>query len=187
MPRMKPIVYSGIMSMFALLAVAADQAESPIYRSWAGAKIGTSVTHREVVVTKGVRVETTRKQTLTKRTDSKVVIDEEQFGVGASGEPEVLTSLSLDYNKALFLLPGMTREKIEKPGIDGKGGEETIKVAGKEYKAYWCETVAPTDHGPATARTWISGEVPGKVLRTSMKVPSADKIVTTELIEVSVP
>jgi hypothetical protein len=164
----------------------AEEIESPIYRSWAKAKVGTSVTYREVVTTKGVRAETTRRATLAKLTAEKAVIDEEQFET-VNGKPKVVTSITLDYRKGLILLPGMTKEKVENPGLGKKAGLETVKVLGKDYKAAWYESEAPTDHGPAIGRTWVSDDVPGKILKSTMKVESADKTVTTELIEIKVP
>ncbi|WZP00974.1 hypothetical protein EP7_002636 [Isosphaeraceae bacterium EP7] len=183
---LRTFMLASVAVALASHATSAEEVESPIYRSWAKAKVGTSVTYREIVITKGVRAESTRRATLAKLTPEKAVIDEETFET-VNGKPKVITSITLDYRKGLILLPGMTKEQVENPGKGKKAGLETVKVLGKDYKASWYETEAPTDHGPAVGRTWVSDEVPGKILKSSMKVESADKTVTTELIEIKVP
>jgi hypothetical protein len=187
MLMLRTCILASIAVALAAHVSAAEEVESPIYKSWAKVKVGTSVTYREIITSnKGFRSETTRRATLAKLTPEKAVIDEEQFEI-VDGKAKVITSITLDYRKGLILLPGMTKEKVENPALGKKAGQETVSVLGKEYKAIWYETEAPTDHGPAVGRTWVSGEVPGKILKSTMKVESADKTVTTELIEIKVP
>lgn len=164
----------------------AEDVESPIYRSWAGHKVGTTVVFRETIANGKNVLETTRTQTLTKLTPDEALIDEEQTKVVA-GKTEVISAMNLSYKKKFLLLPGVSRDTLEAPTGIGPHGVETIQVAGKEYRAHFYETEAPTDHGPARGRTWISGEVPGKVLRSVIKVPSADKTITQELLEIKLP
>jgi hypothetical protein len=181
---------SSLLSLVALLGtsetVTAEEVVSPIYKSWARYKVGTVVTFREVIEWKDRKVETTRTQKLVALTDFKAVIQDEQVG-NLNGKVETLASVTLEYKKMFPLMPGMTKEDGDKPRGVGEHGEETIKVAGKEYKANWYEAKSLTDHGPAIARTWVSTEVPGKVLRSITKVPSTNKTVTVELIEIKTP
>lgn len=165
---------------------AAEEVVSPIYKSWARHKVGTIVTFREVIEWKDRKVETTRTQKLVALTGLKAVVEDEQVG-NLNGKVETLSSVTLEYKKMFPLMPGMTKEDGDKPRGVGEHGEETIKVAGKEYKANWYEAKSLTDHGPAIARTWVSTEVPGKVLKSITKVPSTNKTVTVELIEIMLP
>jgi hypothetical protein len=181
---------SALLAFAAFLTVAgiadAQEIVSPIYKSWAQHKVGTIVTYREVTAKDGVKVEATRTLKLAELSDVKAVIDEEEVTV-VKGKPETVSSMSLTYRKMFPLLPGMKKEDADSPPGIGAHGEETIKAAGKEYKAHYYEAKSMTDHGPAIARTWISNEVPGKVIKSVTTVESAKKVITLELIEIKVP
>ena len=60
-------------------------------------------------------------------------------------------------------------------------------MAGKTYHAMWYETKGSTEAGPSTTRTWISNEVPGRLLMSVTEVPKVSKKSTLRMVELTIP
>ena len=180
-----PYPMLALMSILLTLAPSED-VESPIAKSWAGREVGTSITLRSVTESKGRQVSTTTVDRLVSVDDAKVIL-ERSTTVEADGQTTELESTSLEYRRKFPLLPGVKPEEIGRPKGVVASGQETIEVAGEEYEADWYETEGTTEAGPSTTRSWISDEVPGKLLKSVTKVPAADKTTTITLIEIGTP
>ena len=60
-------------------------------------------------------------------------------------------------------------------------------IAGTTYTALWYESKGSTEAGPSVTRTWMTDEVPGKLLKAVTRVPAAGKTTTVELVEIRTP
>ena len=162
--------------------VAAENVEGPIYKSWSKSKVGTSVTVKSVTVMKGQRVESTLRYTLLELTPAKAVVEMVVTSKGVENRPQ-----RLEHRRDFPLMAGMKKEDIGKPPADAEQGEETINVAGKDYKAQWYDIKSRVEAGEAIARTWTTPEFPGMLLKSVLRVPAADKVTTLEVVEYKIP
>ncbi len=185
MPRLPWSVAAFLVVSLASLAQG-EEVEHPIYRSWARHKVGTSITVRSTTSGDGLDVETTLKHTLVELTDTKVVI-ETVMTSNSTGSQIDSSPSKYTYSRMFPLLPGVKKEDIGKPSNKIASGEETITIAGKEYKAQWYDGKSQTEGGEALARTWMSDEVPGKLLKAVGKVKNSKRVNTVELIEIKTP
>ncbi len=165
---------------------AAEEVEHPAYKSWARHPVGTSVALKSVTTTKGVTNVTTKTTTLVKLTAEGAVLETVRV---SDGTGKVVESPPEAYlQRRMFpLFAGVKKEDVGKPPGSSTRGEETVKLAGKEYKATWFDSKGSVEGGETFTRTWMSEEVPGRLLKAVTKVPKADNMTTVELVEVKTP
>lgn len=177
-------------ALFAILAacnpLAAEEVESPIFKSWARNKPGASITLRTSTDSASGKIESTTRDTLVK-VDREMAIVERVYLDAATGKADADSAQELKFRRMFPVLPGVKKEDIGKPSGSIARGEEAIEVAGKEYKAQWYDTKGTTEAGESITRTWMSEEVPGLVLKAVTRVPKTKKVTTIELIEFKAP
>ena len=159
-----------------------ETVESPIYKSWARARVGTVVTVKSVTVMKGSTIEGTMRYKLVALGPDKATVEMTVSSRGVENPPQ-----TLEYRRDFPLFPGMKKEDIGKPVGATESGLESMTLAGTEYKTQWYVTKGRTEAGESIARTWTAEEVPGMLLKSVIKVPAADKTTTLEVVEIKVP
>lgn len=172
--------------MLAPATLWAEEVESPTYQSWARHKPGTMIRLRSVTEANASSVETITTVKLLEVTPRAAVV-EQTIRSNATGQLVESPPETVSHRRMFPLLPGVKREQIGKPTGVLAQGEESVTIAGKTYKAVWYDSKSQTEAGPAQTRTWMSDEVPGKVLRSVTRVAAAGKTVTLELIEFQTP
>lgn len=192
-PEAAPMKRIPCIASIALLAAAmtcppsvAEEVESPLFKSWARTKPGTSITLKMTTDSASGRIETKTRYTLAKL-DREMAIVELVSTSGATGEAADESPQEIKIRRMFPVLPGVKKEEIGKPSGAIAKGEETITIAGKEYKAQWYDTKGMTEAGESITRTWISDEVPGLVLKAVTRVPKIKKETTIELVELKAP
>ncbi len=168
------------------LSAAAEEVEHPAYRSWARHPAGTSVALKSVTTTQGVTIVTTRRTTLVELTDEGAVLETVTIS-DATGKVVESPPQTYVQRRMFPLFAGVKKEDIGKPPGTSTRGQETVKLAGKEYKATWFDSKGSGDAGETFTRTWMSDEVPGRLLKAVTKVPKADNMTTVELVEFKTP
>lgn len=168
------------------LTVVAEEVEHPAYRSWARHPAGTSVALKSVTTTQGVTNVTTKRTTLVKLTDEGAVLETVSIS-DATGRLVEAPPQTYVQRRMFPLFAGVRKEDIGKPPGSSTQGEETVKLAGKEYKATWFDSKGRVESGATFTRTWMSDEVPGRLLKAVTKVPKADNMTTVELVEIKTP
>ncbi len=163
-----------------------EEIESPLYKSWVRFPVGTTITTRAVTERDGHRAETTTTSQLIASTNDKVVIEAVSVS-DATGQRIENPPQRFEYRRVFPLLPGVKKEDVGKPKGVIAEGDETVEVAGKSYAAHWYDARGTTDAGPSITRTWMSEEVPGKLLKAITRVPKADKTATLKLVEIRTP
>ena len=152
-----------LLALLAASAVApgasAESIDSPIYKSWARHKVGTTITHVSATEARGQRIETTTTYQLLELTDEQAVIKSTVVS-DATGTKVEQSPTTSRVKREFILLSGVKKEEIGKPRGVLKEGEETLSVAGRPYKAHWCDTKGRTEVGETFTRTWFSDEVP---------------------------
>jgi len=164
------------------LTASAEEVEHPIYRSWARHPIGTAVTLRSVTRSAEHTIVTTKTSTLVKLTDvgAEIEVRTVSDGTGTLVEAPLQTYTQ---RKMFPLFPGMTKDDIGKPPKSSKNGEETLEMAGRTIKTQWFDSTGETEAGKSFTRTWMSDDVPGKLVKAVTRVPSAKNTTTVELVE----
>ncbi len=181
-----------VVAIFATLGTpaltSAQIVDSPQYLSWAKAGKGASVTLQSTTVMGDdpTPITSTMVYKLRELNPDKAIIDmvttTDQTGKTVTNSPQEFT-----IRRAFPLLPGIKKEDIGRPNDALEKGDETLKLAGKEFKAQWYTFKGRTDAGPSTTRTWMSDDVPGMLLKSVTTVPKVKAVITLELIEFKTP
>ena len=161
---------------------AVEVVESPMYKSWSKAKPGTAVTVKSVTVMNGQRIESTLRYTLVDLSPQRALVEMVVTNKGVASAPQ-----KLEHRRDFPLLPGVKKEDIGKPPGASEQGREAITIAGKKYACQWYDIKARVEAGESIARTWMTPDVPGMLLKSVIKVPAADKVTTLEVIEIKTP
>jgi hypothetical protein len=186
MPRFLIPALAWLASLAVPSIVSAQQIDNPMYTSWARHTPGTSITMRSITEMRGKTIETTTAYTLRKVLPDRVVV--EMVAVSdATGSKVKNPPQEMEIRRKFYLLPGVKPEDIGKPDGTIASGEETLTLAGKEFRAKWFDSKGQTEAGPSRTRTWMSDEVPGRLLKSVLEVPNVDKTTTLSLIEFQVP
>lgn len=187
MPRSIAKLSAAVFASCALASAAtAEEVEHPAYKSWARHPVGTSVTLRSVTTTQGVTNVTTNTTTLVKLTESEAVL-ETVMTSDATGRVVETPAQTYVQRRMFPLFAGVKKEDVGKPPGSSTHGEETVKLAGKEYKATWFDSNGRVEAGATSSRTWLSEDVPGRLLKAVTRVPKADNVTTVELIGIKTP
>lgn len=181
---------------FAILAIlattqlatlaAGESIDSPVYKSWAGHPVGTSITHVSVTEARGKTLETITRYKLLDLTKDKAVVETSTISDATGAKVESAPSRR-EIKREFFLLPGVKKESVGKPAGILKEGEETIRVADRDFKARWYDTKGRVEVGETFTRTWYSDEVPQKILKSETRVPAGGLTTTVTLTEIKTP
>jgi hypothetical protein len=179
-----------VAALAALAALAspatAEEVEHPAYKSWARHPIGTYVTIRSVTTSLGSALTTTTTYKLLELKADKAVLQVRKVSDATGTTVESPTS-SYDQQRMFPLFPGVKKEDVGKPANASMQGEETLKLAGREIKTVWYDTKGRGDAGETLTRTWLSEEVPGRLVKAVTRIPKASTVVTLELTEFKTP
>lgn len=164
-----------------------EQVENPQYTSWAKFPPGTVAVHKTVIRGDGSDAATvmTTTYTLLEITPERAVVQmqvstKRYDGFEANDRPEKFT-----HPKMLVLPPGMKKDRAGKPTGVIDDGEESITVAGKEYRAKWYKGKDRNEGGEMFTQVWSSPEVPGGLLKSVTRTPAIGKSTTIELVEIA--
>lgn len=166
--------------------VLAEDVEHPAYLSWARHPVGTTITMKSVTTSKGAPIETTTRTTLVALTPKSAVLEIKVVS-NATGQVDEARPQRYEQKRMFPLFPGVKKEDVGKPSNAIARGEETLSLAGKEYKAQWFDSKGRTEAGETFLRTWMSDEVPGRLLKSVIRVPATKLTTTDELVEVKAP
>jgi hypothetical protein len=184
--RLALIVATGALAVFAAAATA-EEVDHPAYLSWARLPMGTSVTLRSVTEAKGNTITTTTTTTLKQLDPDKAVLEIHKVS-DATGKRVVSAPETYEQRRKFPLFPGVKKEDIGKPLKALDQGEESLNLAGKEYKAVWFDTKTRGDGGLTWhTRTWMSDDIPGRLLKSITRIPQASTTITVELTELKIP
>lgn len=190
MPRLFPLAASCVVvvAVAPVHVAAAQEVDNPQYTSWSKFPKGTILKTRSTtrVASRDDQVTTSTTYTLTNVTPERVVL-EMVVESDATGTKVKNTAQELVIRRAFYLLPGIKKEDLGKPQGAIAQGEETVQVAGKEYRATWFDTKGSTEVGESLTRTWMSDEVPGRMLKSVVRVPKITKTTTLEVTELKTP
>lgn len=164
----------------------AQEVDHPAYKSWAAYKVGTQIVIRSVTEVKGNSVQTMIRTKLVAIDPAKLVLEEVKTSNATGTEVE---SAPQEYTvrRKFPLLPGVKPEDIGKPPGASVQGKETIRVGDRSFEAVWFESKGNTEGGPSITRTWMSDEVPGRLVKAVVEVPKARRKTTQDLIEIKTP
>jgi hypothetical protein len=166
-----------------------ETVENPQYRSWAAFKPGTTVTRRTTTEATGGegKTLTTTTDTLLEVTDAFVKIRTQSHSRRYDGYETRNPPDEYKLARLIPLPPGVSKEQFGKPAGGGEQGEETVTVAGKEYRTRWHKGKDRNEAGEVEVRVWSSDEVPGGLVKSVTRIPAIGKTTTIELVEVKAP
>jgi hypothetical protein len=185
----------GTLVVLAGPASAQETVNNPDYANWSKFSKGTSVTRvwTSVNIDGRTSVVVTETLTLVEVAADKVVLDVEYIS-HVPGAPRFKTKpKSREIPKTVSLpADGKKNELAAKlPGAVEEGKEvETVKVPGGEFKTKWFRTVRESGKKRTEGKSWVSDEVPGRLVKAEETTSSNGmKLYTTvrEVVEVKKP
>ena len=171
-----------------LLAVAtgparAEDVDHPAYLSWAKQPVGTRIALRSATDSDGLVLTTTTTTTLKELRPDRAIFEVQRVS-DATGRLVTSAPERSEIVRRFPLFPGVKREDIGKPAHADAQGKETLKVVGREVSAVWFDTKTKGDGGSdVSTRTWMADEVPGRLVKSVIRIPQAKTVVTVELVE----
>ncbi|WP_169977109.1 hypothetical protein [Tautonia rosea] len=183
MINLRVVVSSVLISALIGAASQAQTAESPVYNSWAQVPVGTRMIQKTVSVgSDGSSVESRTILTLQSIDDDVARV--EQTYVDSEGEEFIQV---FRYRRWVALRPGVKAEDLGIPADATDQGEETLQLAGREFKTRWYDTVGQAEAGPMLLRTWYSSEVPGLLVKSIKRIEGFPSTSTVELVDLVLP
>jgi hypothetical protein len=163
--------------------LAQDKVENPTFANWAKFKKGTSVTMKSVNTVLGMTSESVITNTLIEVGSDKLVL-EISSAVKANGMEFKSPPIKQELTKTIELPKGVKKEDFHagKPPGTYEEGTETIKVGGTDVKTKWYKFKAEMDGTKTEAKTWISDDMPGMMVKTEMNITG--KFASTMKMEV---
>ena len=174
-------------TLFATARGPAEEVEHPTFTSWARHPVGTEVVIRAVTTKNGKPTTTTTITSRLLELKRDLVVIETRRVSDATGSVVASAPERYQQPKMFPLLNGMKKEQIGKPLGAVAQGEETLKLAGREIKTIWFDTKGRGDAGPTLIRTWLSDDIPGRLVKGVTKIPKTSTTITRELVEVKIP
>lgn len=154
------------LSMLTNAALAAeDLVDNPQYAGWSKFKPGTSVKYSQATVAMGQNTEGEIVMTLIAITPEKATI-ETKMSMVMEGKKVDMPAQKLDI--AAKVPKSQAKDTGEPDGsakAETKQGAEKIEVGGKTYDCKWTEVTSDQNKMHMIAKTWLSDEVPGKMVK----------------------
>jgi len=170
------------------MILAQEKVDNPDFANWSKFKKGTSVTRTWTTVDPNGRTRVvTQTQTLEEITSDKIKLEVEYI-TDIPGSPKLKYSPKPEEIPITVPLPaGMKKEDFAKalPGTVEKGEKaETIKVAGGEFKAVWFKTKVEAGGKEIESKTWVSEDVPGRIVKVEEAKRAKGVLLFTTIREV---
>jgi hypothetical protein len=170
-------------------AAAQDTIDNPEFANWSKFKKGTSVTLKSTSEVMGMATEVLLTTTLVEAGADKLVIETATV-TKVNGMEFKMPGMKRDVTKTLTLPKGLKKEEVAagKPPGTLEEGAETLKVAGTEVKTKWYKYTAEVDKTKTEGKTWMSDDVPGRVVKSETNTTGAFAFKSRmELVEIKKP
>lgn len=177
---------------FTVTSVAEEKTiENPVYATWAKQKAGTTLTVKNITEANQSKTESLMTYKLLEVKPDKVLLEvtskTKVMGMEFDSPP---TRMEIEKSTKVTIDPKV-KEAQEKAKKDytTTTGEETLKIAGKEYKCKWSKVKGTTMGVEYESQTWTSGEVPNVTVKMISKSTGKDinSVTTIEVTEFKVP
>jgi hypothetical protein len=159
------------------------------FANWSRFPIGTIVKIKSVTLKGDLHVTSIDTLKLLEKSDTELVVERQNTterndgSLGAVNPPE-----RRSYRKSFALPHGMSEADFDKPSLIAKSvGKETVEILGKKYEADVYTWADQTEAGPLDIKLWWSDEMPGRLLKQTMKLVKGDKTTNHSVIELTIP
>lgn len=184
---MKSSLFPFALLLIGAIGASAENVEFPIYTSWAKCPVGTTVKIKSTTASPTSTLTTVITSKLIAVDKDKLVIETQRTS-DATGTLVEAAPEKVDIRRWFPLLPGVKKEDFAgAPKGSLKSGEETLKLAGREVKTFWYENKGKTESGESLDRTWLSDDIPGRIVKSVINIPNAKTVITQELTEITIP
>ncbi|MDX2036788.1 MAG: hypothetical protein SFX72_09055 [Isosphaeraceae bacterium] len=184
---MHRLAFAALFLLMSCSTTQGEEVEFPTYTSWASRPIGTTVTIRSKSVGPVRTVTSSITSKLLEVGPEKLVIENVRTS-DATGETQTSYPERLEIRRKFPLFPGVKKEDIGKPPKTAIAtGTEVLDLAGRKINAFWYDEKGSVEAGPTESRTWLSNDVPGRMVKSVIKVPIANLTITRELVEFTEP
>lgn len=160
---------------------AGSQVDNPEYKHWSGFKPGSFSKLKTTGEMMGTKTESMTTMTLKEVTADNAVI--EIVSVTKMGDQEMKAPPMT--HKVPAKVSMADADKYNNPEGKLKDGQEEIEAAGKKWKTRWMEVETTAGEMKVKSKTWISEDVPGRVVKMTSESAGQMAMKTTgELVEV---
>ncbi len=166
MIRLKIFAMIAMLSSFCSnVALAEEQVDNPQYQGWSKFAAGTAVKYTQAVEAMGQKQEVQVTMTLVSISPEKATI-ETKATITMQGQTQEPPAQKMDIpakvNKSEAKEVGQPAPNIK---AEVKQGEEKVEVGGKSYDCKWTEVTSEQAGTNVVAKTWLSDDVPGKLVK----------------------
>jgi hypothetical protein len=164
---------------------ALPQVVHPEFENWGRFNEQATVVRKRTVSNSNGSVLVTTKMWLEKKNSTGVWVGS-KVTVERGNEPMVENDQDIVNYPAHFKLPaGLDEAFFRLPSPKAKAiGNETIRVGSQEFPTQVYEWTESNETGPMTVKLWQCMDVPGKLVKQEMFVPSSKTQTTEELVEI---
>jgi hypothetical protein len=144
---------------------AEEQVDNPQYQGWSKFAAGTAVKYTQTVEAMGQKQDVQVTMTLVSISPEKATI-ETKATITVQGQTQETPAQKMDIpakvNKSEAMEVGQPAPNIK---AEVKQGEEKVEAAGKTYDCKWTEVKSTQQGTDVVAKTWLSDDVPGRLVK----------------------
>jgi uncharacterized protein YodC (DUF2158 family) len=174
--------------------LAEEKVNNPEFTSWSKFAKGTSVTRTWTSVQPNGQTSVVTETTTLKEVGADMVVIEVEYISDVPGSTKFKTRPeSKEILKLVALPAGVKKDDFTSKllGIVEEGKElEKVKVRAGEFKCKWYKTKTEVRGWQIEAKSWVSDDVPGRIVKTEETKTAKDKqgyITVKELVEFTKP
>jgi hypothetical protein len=164
-----------------------ERTENPLYCRWSKFTPGTTVVFKETTENNSIKTLASTQYRLTNLSEEKAVVEMEGTVISPDGTRTTDPSTELVHVHWFELPPGVTKDKYWKPAGIFAEGDETLNLAGKSIATHWYKYKGRVEAGETNGQLWISEDVPGGVVKSTLTIVPTKKVVRGELAEWKTP
>ena len=159
------------------------QVDNPDYLNWKKYPPGTTVVRTSTSTSGGTSVTSVETFTLKAVTDDAATVTRQNTTTRSDGSyTKANESEERTVAARIRVHPDLKPADFQKPDLKAKeAGKEKVKCLDKEVECVRWEWSNGTEAGPMKVVSWLSDEVPGRIVKQEMTV-AAIKSVTTETV-----
>lgn len=169
----------GVLSACTSSALGQEKIDNPEYANWSRFTKGTTVTRVWTTVQPSGRTsKVTETLTLIEVAADKVVLEVEYLSEVPGATTFKTKPKERTVPKTVELPTGVKKDDFttKLPGTVEAGKEaETVKVPGGEFRARWFKTVEERGANRIEGKSWVSDDVPGRIVKVEETTSSKGK------------
>jgi hypothetical protein len=164
-----------------------ERTENPLYCRWSRFTPGTTIVFNETIENNATKRLASTRYRLASLSEDKAVVEMQGTVISTDGTPIKDPITELIHVHWFELPPSVSKDSYWKPTGIYEEGDETLNLAGKAINTHWYKFKGRVEAGETEGRMWISDDIPGGVVKSTLFILPTKKLVRGELAEWKTP